>query len=202
MKSLEEYCRNLDPEEIIYFERRENQYRNQDIERTRIMQPSVLMKAIAACLLFQPQRAARDYRGILSEYEDTIFLDDHDVRIYHAICYLYYRLEFLWRNQRIENRFKTFRHYILAGIGLHMTRASNVFSMKKAKLAATADAIIKLCKDEEGLKTSVINVVSIIEIRLKEMGITTQERVRDTIRSETFAATFKERLLATDIQSK
>lgn len=83
-----------------------------------------------------------------------------------------------------------------------MTRASNVFSMKKAKLAATADAIIKLCKDEEGLKTSVINVVSIIEIRLKEMGITTQERVRDTIRSETFAATFKERLLATDIQSK
>ena len=39
MKSFEEYCRNLDSEEIIYFERRDNQYRNQDIERTRIMQP-------------------------------------------------------------------------------------------------------------------------------------------------------------------
>jgi AIPR protein len=41
MKSFEEYCRNLDPEEVIYFERRDNQYRNQDIERTRIMQPYV-----------------------------------------------------------------------------------------------------------------------------------------------------------------
>ncbi|MGY4568832.1 AIPR family protein [Bradyrhizobium sp. USDA 3256] len=201
MKSLEEYCRNLDPEEVIYFERRENQYRNQEIERTRIMQPSVLMKAVAACLLFQPQRAARDYRGILSEYEETIFLDDHDVRIYHAVCYLYYRLEFLWRNQRIENRFKTFRYYILAGVGLHMTRSSNVFGMKKAKLAATADAMIRLCKDEEGLKAAVIKIVSIIEIRLKEMGVTTQERIRDTIRSETFSTTFRERLLATDIQS-
>jgi hypothetical protein len=201
MKSLEEYCRNLDPEEVIYFERRENQYRNQEIERTRIMQPSVLMKAIAACLLFQPQRAARDYRGILSEYEETIFLDNHDVRIYHAVCYLYYRLEFLWRNQRIENRFKTFRYYILAGIGLYMTGAHNVFGMKKAKLAATAEAIIKLCKDEEGLKVAVINVVAIMESRLKEMGVVTQEKVRDTIRSETFATTFKDRLLATDIQS-
>ena len=200
MKSFEEYCRNLDSEEIIYFERRDNQYRNQDIERTRIMQPSVLMKAVAACLLFQPQRAARDYRGILSEYENTIFLDDQDVRIYHAVCYLYYRLEFLWRNQRIENQGKTFRYYILAGIGLHMTQAANVFGMKKAKLAATAEAIIKLCKDEEGLKVAVNNVMSIVEERLKEMGVTTQERIRDTIRSEAFSTTFRERLLATNIQ--
>jgi hypothetical protein len=200
MKSFEEYCRNLDPEEVIYFERRDNQYRNQDIERTRIMQPSVLMKAVAACLLFQPQRAARDYRGILSEYENTIFLDEHDIRIYHAICYLYYRLEFLWRNQRIENGYKTFRYYILAGIGLHMTGAANVFKMKKAKLATTSDAIIQLCRDEEGLKAAVINVVSIVEERLKEMGVTAQERVRDTIRSETFSTTFKERVLATDIR--
>ena len=73
LKSFEEYCRNLDPEKVIYFERRENQYRNQDIERTRIMQPSIAMKAMAACLLFQPQRAARDYRGILVEYEKSIF---------------------------------------------------------------------------------------------------------------------------------
>jgi len=88
MKSFEEYCRNLDSEETIFFERREHQFRNQEIERTRVMQPSVLMKAVAACLLFQPQRAGRDYRGIPSEYEGIIFLDDHDVRLYHAVAYL------------------------------------------------------------------------------------------------------------------
>jgi hypothetical protein len=81
-----------------------------------------------------------------------------------------------------------------------MTQAANVFGMKKAKLAATAEAIIKLCKDEEGLKVAVNNVMSIVEERLKEMGVTTQERIRDTIRSEAFSTTFRERLLATNIQ--
>ncbi|RWL43525.1 MAG: hypothetical protein EOR60_20715 [Mesorhizobium sp.] len=195
MKSFEEYCRSLDAEEIIYFERRDNQYRNQDVERTRVMQPSVLMKAVAACLLFQPQRAARDYRGILSEYENVIFLDDQDVRVYHAVAYLYYRLEFLWRNQRIENGYKTFRYYILAGIGLRLTGAKNVFAMKKGKLTTVADELLELCKDEEGLKDAVADVVKVVEERLKDMGITTQERIRDTIRSETFASMFRERVV-------
>lgn len=195
MKSFEEYCRGLDGEEIIYFERRDNQYRNQEIERTRIMQPSVLMKAVAACLLFQPQRAGRDYRGILSEYEKVIFLDDQDVRIYHAVAYLYYRIEFLWRNQRIENRYKTFRYYILAGIGLKMTEAKSVFSMKKAKMASVADTMLALCKDEERLKQTVTDVVTVVEDRLKEIGVTAQERIRDTIRSESFAIAFREKIL-------
>ena len=198
MKNFEEYCRSLDKEEVIYFERRENQYRNQDVERTRVMQPSVLMKAVAACLLFQPQRAARDYRGILSEYERSIFLDDHDVRIYHAVAYLYYRLEFLWRNQRISNEYKTFRYYILSGIGLRVSNNKNVLGMKKNKIASTAEALIALCGDEDALKSSVEDIVSVVESRLAEMNVTTQERIRDTIRSETFSSTFRERLMASE----
>jgi hypothetical protein len=160
------------------------------------MQPSVLMKAVAACLLFQPQRAARDYRGILSEYSGSMFQDEHDVRIYHAVAYLYYRLEFLWRNQRIENRFKTFRYFILAGIGLEMTGGQNVFSLKKAKIGSVAAAIIDMAKDEDRLKAAVNKVVSVLEARLKEMKVTAQERVRDTIRSESFSVAFRERMLA------
>lgn len=195
MKSFEEYCRSLEAEEIIYFERRDNQYRNQDVERTRVMQPSVLMKAVAACLLFQPQRAARDYRGILSEYENVIFLDDQDVRIYHAVAYLYYRLEFLWRNQRIENGHKTFRYYILAGIGLNSTGGRSVFNQKKTKIAGISENIIGLAKDEDKLKAAVTEIVDAVEDRLRAMGITTQEKIRDTIRSESFATGFRDGIL-------
>jgi len=192
MKSFEEYCRSLDAEEIIHFERRDNQYRNQDIERTRLMQPSVLMKAVAACLLYQPQRAARDYRGILSEYESVIFLDDQDVRIYHAVAYLYYRMEFLWRNQRIENGYKTFRYYILAGIGLALTKGEKVFGMKKAKLASLSEALVALAKDEDKLKKAVTEVVSVVEEQLASLKDMSQERIRDAIRSESFAVSFRE----------
>ncbi|CDI08357.1 AIPR family protein [Agrobacterium pusense] len=195
MKSLEEYCRSLDAEEIIYFERRDNQYRHQVVERTRVMQPSVLMKAVAACLLFQPQRAARDYRGLLSEYESKIFLDDQDVRIYHAVAYLYYRLEFLWRNQRIENSHKTFRYYILAGIGLRLAEGKSVFSMKKGKIPQLSESLISLCKDEEKLKTEVNGIVNAVEKRIGDTSQMSQEKIRDTIRSEAFANGFREDLL-------
>lgn len=195
MKSFEEYCRSLEPEEVIYFERRDNQYRGQDIERTRVMQPSILMKSVAACLLFQPQRAARDYRGILSEYESKIFLDDHDVRLYHAVAYLYYRMEFLWRNQRIGTEYKTFRYYILAGIGLSVSNGLDVFGMRKSKIASFSETIVKLAKDEDELKGKIEEIAGVVEERLRALGVTAQERVRDTIRSETFSSTFRERIL-------
>lgn len=198
MKSFEEYCRNLDAEDVIFFERRENQYRNVNVERTRIVQPSILMKSIAACLLFQPHRAARDYRGLLSEYESSIFLDEHDVRIYHSVAYLYYRLEFLWRNQRIESDYKTFRYYILFGIGLMITSGNNVFSMKKAKIAQCSEEIIALARDEEKFKLAVNNVVKTVQDRLSELGVSSQEKIRDTIRSEAFAHTVRERLVGGD----
>lgn|GEM_PF-709160 len=196
MKSFEEYCRSLEEEEIIYFERRDNQYKHQTVERTRVMQPSVLMKAVAACLLFQPQRAARDYRGILSEYDTKIFLDDQDVRLYHAVAYLYYRLEFLWRNQRIENGHKTFRYYILAGIGLKAAQAKNVFQLKKSQISIVSEGIISLAKDEERLIAEVSDIVALVESRLSSTGVTSQEKIRDTIRSESFAASFKDSLAA------
>lgn len=196
MKSFEEYCRSLDQEEVIYFERRDNQYRNTEVERTRVMQPSVLMKSVAAGLLFQPQRAARDYRGILSEFADKIFLDDHDVRIYHSIAYLYYRLEFLWRNQKLPNAYKTFRYYFLAGVGLRVSRGNSVFSMKKGKIAEFASQVISIAKDEEQLRAIAEEIFHLIRERLDAHGTQTQERIRDAIRQESFAITFREKVLA------
>ena len=196
MKSLEEYSRNLEPEEVIFLERRDNQYRNQEVERTRVVQPSVLMKAVAACLIFQPQRAARDYRGILAEYEDKIFLDDHDVRIYHAVAYLYYRMEFLWRNQKLKSEYKTFRFYIMAAIGLWVVGGKPIFAQKKTRIAKISEEILALAKSEEDLKQSIMSAVGILENRLSEMGVSNQEKVRDTIRSESFSATFRERAIA------
>jgi len=196
MKNFEEYCRSLPDEEVIYFERRDNQYRNQDIERTRLMQPATLMKAIAAALLRQPQRAARDYRGILADYENYIFLDDHDVRLYHAVAYMYYRLEFLWRNKRIDNSYKTFRYYILAGIGLIATQGKDAFSVKQNKIPDIVGEFMRLCSNEDQMQGLVVRIVGIVEARLTDMDVVGQERIRDTIRSETFAEKFKERILA------
>ena len=78
---------------------------------------------------------------------------------------------------------------------MRVTEGQNVFAMKKSKFANVADSIIALGKDEEALKNAVVDVVSIVSTRLREMGVVSQERIRDTIRSETFALLFRERVL-------
>ena len=197
MKSFEEFAKSVQDDEVIYFERRENQYRGQQIERVRIIQPSVMMKAIAASILFQPHRAARDYRGIISEYDKKLFKEDHDVRIYHAACFLHYRLEFLWRNSRIDSKHKTFRYYILCAVGLLVTQGQDVFSMKKQKVERVARGIVELGKDEDAMKEVTAKAVKIIHSKISEAGQSSnQEQIRDLIRSEGFSTEFRKKVLS------
>ena len=92
MKDLEEYCRAQPDDKLILIERRENQYRDVKAERTRIFKPAELMKAIAATYLGQPNRAARDYRGVRGEFKDEIFQPDHNVELYHLAAMCSYKL--------------------------------------------------------------------------------------------------------------
>ena len=190
MKSFEEYCESLDTEHRIFFERRENQYRGQKVEKARVIQPSTLMKAVAATILNQPNRSARDYRGITAEYQDRLFLDDHDVRLYYAACYLYYKIDYLWRNQKIDSTLKIYRFYILAGIGRKIVRVNNIFAQKRQDIEAAANGIIAICDDEAALRLAVEKIAIILQRRVGMLDASTRERLRDAIRSESFAKSF------------
>lgn len=187
MKNFEEYCASLPDEQKIYFERRENQFRGQRVEKARIVQPSTLMKSVAATLLHQPHRSARDYRGISAEYQDRLFQEDHDVRVYHAACYTNYRLDFLWRNQRLDNALKIYRFYILSTIGRKLSNGRDIFGMKKSEIERFAAALVALSDNESKLKDAAERVSSAVEGRLSSLKVESRERRRDIIRSESFS---------------
>ncbi len=190
MKNFEEYCKSLDDDHKIYFERRENQYRGQKVERARVMQPSILMKAVAATILHQPNRSARDYRGIIAEYQEKLFLDEHDVRPYYASCYLNYRLDYLWRNRKLNSDSKIFKYYIMAGIAKNTYARNNLISQGKNEIEKFHKLIIDLCDNENALKNTAENVGILASKLLEDFDVSTRERLRDTIRSETFVASF------------
>ena len=102
LKNLEEYSRGQSGDFKLFVERRENQYRNEDVERTRVIKTSELMKVVAAMYLHQPHRAARDFRGIRNEYDGKVFQEGHDIVPYHLACYASYKFEFCIRNNRID----------------------------------------------------------------------------------------------------
>lgn len=199
MKSFEEYCQSLDDDHRIFFERRENQFRGQKVEKARIIQPSTLMKAVAATLLNQPNRSARDYRGISAEYQSKLFLDDHDVRLYYAACYLYYRLDYLWRKQKLDNGLKIYRYYILAAIGRKVIGNGDIFARRKQDIEAISQRIVTLADNEHRLKATIEKVYKVLQKRVSATDASTRERLRDAIRSEAFAKAFDHDLVDEDI---
>ncbi|MFT9019161.1 AIPR family protein [Acetobacter malorum] len=197
VKNLEEYCQSVDDQFRIFMERRENQYQREEIERARIMQLPVLLKAISATLLGQPNRSARDYKKIYNENKRVIFQENSDVRLYHSIAYLYYRLEFLWRNQKIDSSLKIYRFYIMWAVYVIITKGVNVLQIHKPnQIAAIAKSIIDTVSDEEAFK-SIINDVSknLIE-SAGQLSSESREKLRDTIRSDTFLQGVRQKLFS------
>jgi len=200
MKNLEEYCRTMESEHSLFLERRENQYRGQDnVERVRIIRPPEIMKSIAAMFFFQPNRASRDPRGIYKEFEEKIFQDNHDVRIYHAAMYAHYRLEFLWRNKRIDSDLKIYRYFILFTIGQWACDRADIFSMSRSKIDSSCKRILSLSEDEERLKNVTSRVNHAMNDVFSEMEIKSRERMRDTLRSETFVKQFLSKVKDLDL---
>ena len=198
MKDLEEYFGQQSGDLKLHLERRENQYRNEAIERTRIVKPSELMKAVAATYLFQPHRAARDFRGIRKEFSDKLFLEGHSVRPYHAASYAAYRFDYLVRNKRLPRRMNIYKFYALSSLGYTNTSGKDLFSAKSNAIASACDSIISTASEESTFtsfcEAAAEKVEKLLELRVGAVSTTSRERIRDALRSETFASDFHKNL--------
>lgn len=188
MKNLEEFSRNTDAEQRIFLERRENQYRSESVERARIVQMQPLFKAVTAGLLGAPHRAARNYRSEIKDKAKVVFGETTDVRPSYAVAYLHYRLEFLWRNQKIAAATKIYRYFIIDAVCRSAHKANNVLGLSAKETVKFSDEVVKLASDEGSLVSRVTQVCDIIDQHLAGLGISdSRERLRDTIRSDTFS---------------
>ena len=141
-------------------------------------------------LLYQPNRSARDYRKISAEYKEQIFLDTHDVRMYYVAAYLHYKLEFLWRNQRIPSEWKIFRYYIMYALSRKAGGRGPLLTKRRAEAEKYVAELVALYHDEERLKAAIRAVAELLTAQVAASGLDSRERIRDTIRSDTFFATF------------
>ncbi len=199
VKNLEEYCQSIDEQLKVFIERRENQYQREEIERARVMQLPVLMKAVSATVLKQPNRSARDYKKIFKENAGSIFRDDSDVRIYHAVAYLYYRLEFLWRNQKIDNSLKIYRFYIIWAAYETITEGVDVLKLNKSsQIAEVAKSIVDTAADEDKFKALINEVSKKITAVAVQLSSENREKLRDSIRADTFFQQVRDNLFPAD----
>ncbi|YCM46418.1 AIPR family protein [Verrucomicrobiaceae bacterium 227] len=195
MKDLEEYFRGRPQAEQLFLERRENQYRGDSIERTRILKPRDAMKSVGAFMLRQPHRSARDYRAILKDFEGKIFEEGHDIRIYHCGCFAGYRYDFLVRNQKIERSRSIHKFYTLYALGIMFGGQKDLLGLKKIVREEVSKKVVEMVLDEERFRGFCVEVSELCEEIVQNLKIDTREQLRDTLRTESFLNSFTKQFL-------
>ncbi|HIF9259862.1 TPA: AIPR family protein [Photobacterium damselae] len=194
MKDLEEYCASQNSESRIYIERRDNQYRDISVERTRILRPSDLMKVAAAMFFYQPNRAARDHRGIRKEFSDKIFSEDHNVELYHVAALALYKFDYLVRTGKVDRTRVIFRFYALYALVRKYWKTPDILDSSPKTQKKVTQAVLEILNENDKFSTHIEDVAIQLEAIISESGITTREKIRDFIRTESVAEEFTQRL--------
>ncbi|MGI2153621.1 AIPR family protein [Shewanella oncorhynchi] len=194
MKDLEEYCATQSGDTRIFIERRDNQYRDISIERTRIFKPSDLMKAAAAMFFYQPHRAARDHRGIRNEFSTRIFTEGHSVELYHIAALALYKFDYLVRAAKVDRSRVIFRFYALYALFKKHWKTPNILDAPPKSQKKVGSAVIAVLNSNDIFAAHIEEVATHLEEIISKSNITTREKVRDYIRTESVVDEFSRRL--------
>lgn len=195
MKDLEEFCAAQAGSTRMFIERRDNQYRDISVERTRILRPSDLMKVAAAMFFFQPNRAARDHRGIRKEFSNKIFLDGHNVELYHAAALALYKFDYLVRTSKVDRSRVIFRFYALYALVRQHWDTPNILDASARKQKPVIDKIIATLRNNDLFAAHIEKIANHLEKIISESSASTREQIRDFIRTENVVEQFTSKLL-------
>lgn len=119
-RRLEDYFAAQEPPRRLYYERRSKQYGSSpEVEKTRIVSRAQLTRAYAAMFLDEPAGVGH-YQTMVERRRGELFQDGHPPEPYYAAAAAWYRLEWLFRNRRIQAGYRPARYHLLAAIKLRV----------------------------------------------------------------------------------
>jgi hypothetical protein len=113
-KKLERFFDTFPLKLKLYYERRSRQYASvPGIEKVRIVTMQQQIRSFASMFLDQPHRATRTYATLLRQIGTEIFASDHRLDPYYVSAFAQYKLEYLFRSQLVDVRYKPARYQLL-----------------------------------------------------------------------------------------
>jgi hypothetical protein len=112
-KKLEEFFQTFSVQQRLYYERRSRQYDRLPIEKTRVITQPNVIKAFAAMFLQEAHRTTRNYSALKDKVGKDIFGKGHRMEPYYTSAFALYKLEYLFRNGKLEPKYKPARFHIL-----------------------------------------------------------------------------------------
>jgi AIPR protein len=135
-KSIEIYFESKAGDQRLYYERRPGQFNTvAGIEKVRIVTKDLLLKMYASVFSEQPNQVGRYYKDLTPLIGKEIFSPDHEVHSYYTAAYIAYRLEFMFRNRRMDTEWKPFRFQLAMAARLILQRELKLDPKKKRSQA-------------------------------------------------------------------
>jgi len=186
-KKLEEYFKSFDNGKKLYYERRSCQYNNvPGIEKTRIVTRTNLIQAFTAFILEEPHRTTRSSTGVRESVGKAIFADDHRLEPYYTSALALYRLEYLFRNQSIDAKYKPARHHILLGFRM-LANPEQPPARNSHQMRRYCEALMETLWDTSASEELFLKAVAAVG------DLATGNIDRDTIRTLAFTDSLKRR---------
>jgi hypothetical protein len=121
-KQLERFFRAFPEEHQLFYERRSRQYDSQQVEKTRVIVPQNVIRAFASMFLVEPHRTARSYSLLDAQVGTKIFAEGHKLDPYYTSAFALYKLEYMFRNQRLDRGYRNARFQMLLAARLLYNR--------------------------------------------------------------------------------
>jgi len=112
-KNLERFFQAFPTGRQLYYERRSRQYDSQAIEKTRIVVHASLVRAFGAMFLGEAHRTTRDFSALVAKVGREMFVDGDRLEPYYTAAFALYKLEYQFRNQRLDSKYKPARFALL-----------------------------------------------------------------------------------------
>lgn len=146
-KYLQEYYNSVDEKYRLFYERRSKQYDMEPgINKNKIVSLAAQTKDYVAVFLNEPHSTHRYYGEILESYKKRIYGRDDNPEPYYVAAYIYYLVDQLLKNGKIDKQLKNYKYHICYAFRVLLCGQKVVLGNSR-EIKKMADTMMEVAKD-------------------------------------------------------
>jgi hypothetical protein len=169
-KKIEIYFESKSGDFSLFYERRPGQYNSiPNIEKVRVVTKDSLLKNFASIFVEEPNQVGRYYKDLIPKIGKDIFNAQHEVNAYYSAAYVAFRLEWLFRNRKLESKYKPFRFQLCMAARI-IIEIDNHLESRKKLTKAYCDIIDSIMIDTDASQKIFERAVEVVNIAIEKLG--------------------------------
>lgn len=168
-KGLEEYYQAMEKKTgiVLYYERRNNQFEQQNLSRTNYITLSNQIKSVVAMFFNEPQNSMQKYFGeLLQDYKAKIFQEDDKYFPYYISGLCTNKIEGLFISHLLDKRYKRFKYHIAMLIRISIT-GTKVHPFNSSAIEKDCEKTLTVLRDENAFRSELQKAVDKIDKALQ-----------------------------------